>query len=679
MTQHSWNDIHIIRTGRSLLKAVYIALGVFLFLFVSFHIGGALYVSSIETKSSDAFNAGISKDLAYLKEQGDEVAKNDLLKKYLLEEDSEKIIELTKKETDVRGVGIMGVANSEGIIVSRTTERSSLGQNVFLTVPAGRVVSEGKYVQSIELTGFGNQLFLTTARPIIYQNKMVGALFANYITDDEYAIRFRDTYLSQGTEVLFYTKESGVYGKSFSDPEISKLIDAYFNSGSDWIKNGSRGETISFKENDFYVIENILFPGLEQSPGGALIFIPRADISYTLNIIIALLTLCVFVFFAIKPHLSSRGEEHGWRYYTLVVTVSIPVFILALFALYIHDIGYLKLGRVPYPLYNSTLHLQPEFGIYDLDFEQKFSIIVDTGDESINAVQVGLVFDPEMIDVKKLETDGGFCSYVIENTVDDSLGRANLSCVLLKTEGERGTLRIADIVVVPKRTGTFTLSFDKKETKVFASDGLGTDVLRMAQSGSYRVDTFDPILATTTDNNRSFIVFSPTHPNQSRWYNSSSARFVWRGKPDAVYRYEFNSSPNIIPSNTHTTQDSSITIPVPGDGTFYFHLQLASGGPIAHYLVQVDRTPPSIIGVHSSSNNIVAGDVVRFSFEAEDTGSGIQRNYYADLGNHLFLPIGRELFIPFLEVGDQKVTLRVYDDAGNYSEKTQIIYVNEKQ
>lgn len=174
------------------------------------------------------------------------------------------------------------------------------------------------------------------------------------------------------------------------------------------------------------------------------------------------------------------------------------------------------------------------------------------------------------------------------------------------------------------------------------------------------------------------MVFSPTHPNQSRWYNSDNVHFVWIGKPNAVYKYEFDSFPDTIPSNTNTTQDTSITIPAPGSGIFYFHLQLASGGPVAHYAVQIDRTPPSIIGVYSSSQNIVSGDVVRFSFEAEDIGSGVQQNYYADLGNHLFLPIGKDFSISFLKAGEQEVTLRVYDGAYNYSEKSQIIYVKPK-
>jgi hypothetical protein len=269
---------------------------------------------------------------------------------------------------------------------------------------------------------------------------------------------------------------------------------------------------------------------------------------------------------------------------------------------------------------------------------------------------------------------------VLENTVDQKAGIALLSCGILNPEDGRHSIPIAHISVLPLRDGTFDISFDQSETKVLANDGLGTNVLRMSQSGSYRVDNFDTSMdsTATTSAERSIVVFSPTHPNESRWYNLEKAYFVWRGKPDAVYRYAFDTSPETIPSNEHIVTDSKVKLSVPGDGIYYFHLQNVSGGPIAHYRVRSDMTPPSILAMKLSQNKIIAGDVVRFSFDAKDPISGIQRNYYVDLGNRLFLPAGQDLFVPFLNSGDQKVTLRVYDDAGNYSEKTETVHVAEK-
>lgn len=676
MTPTFWRDPHIVRTGKSLLKALFISTGIFLFLFVLLKIGGSLYVSFIATKSSDAFHAGIAQDLAYLKEQGDAVSKDELLHKYLIDEDSEKLVEFTSHEVSSRGIGLMGVTNSEGVLISRTKTRGYLGTNSLLATSHGRAVDREGVVESIEISGFNpSQLLMTTGRRILQDDRMIGVLFANHLMDDAYATHFRDGFLPDGVEVIFYTKEFGVYGNSFSDLETRKRLNSYFNSGSEWIRNGNSGRTISLSDGTFYLVENIIFPGVEESPGGALLFIPRHDDSGVADIIIAFLTLSSFVCFALRSHLRSRGEECGWRYGALLVLIAIPVFTLVITVLRLEKMGYLELESIPFTLYNSTIRLQPDFGIYDVDFEQRFSIIVDTGDEAINTVQIRLIFDPEMVEVKALETASSTCSFVIENTIDTSLGRADLACVVFKPGGESGSLPIADVVLVPRRTGTFTLSFDTEESMVNASDGLGTNVLRMAQSGSYRVDVFDPNSTTTA---RSFVVFSTTHPNQSRWYNSRTARFVWRGKPGEVYAYAFDNSPDTIPSKKKTTYDTEVSIPIPGDGIFYFHLQLSSGGPIAHYRLQVDTTPPSILSLHLSEDRIVAGDVVRFMFEADDIGSGIQKNYYVDLGNRLFLPIGNELFVPFLDEGDHEVVLRVYDDAGNYAEKSQAIRVDAR-
>jgi hypothetical protein len=96
MNTHSWHDPHIVRAARSLLRALYISLGVFLVFFVIQHIGGALYISSIEKESVEAFHAGIARDLAHLKEQGDAIASSSLLQDYILSRNSEKLIELTK-------------------------------------------------------------------------------------------------------------------------------------------------------------------------------------------------------------------------------------------------------------------------------------------------------------------------------------------------------------------------------------------------------------------------------------------------------------------------------------------------------------------------------------------------------------------------------------------------------
>jgi hypothetical protein len=620
-----------------------------------------------------AFNVGIAQDKAYLKEQGDIISKNYTLINSLLNKDRNSLLEILKNEKDKRSIGLMGLADSEGVIIGRTLTVGKYGDNVFLTAPAGRVVAQGKSVQSIELSSFNNQIFMTTARPVMQDTTMIGALFANYLLDDTYTATFKNKYVSAGTEIVFYTKTYGVYGNSFTDPTTRKLVDSYFNTGSSWIKDGDSGKTIDFGDSRSYIVENVVFPGLEQSPGGALIFIPRKDISNFANTITAFFTFLVFLLLALRHHIHTPSEERGWRYYLIVSIFALIVFVLTFFILRTQNSGRLRLERIPYVLYNSTIHFQPESGIYNIGTEQHFSVVVDTGDEPINVVQIALKFDPDAVEMTSLNASTSTCSYIAENAINQEAGTASLVCGILNSKEGQQSISIADVTLVPRRIGTANLSFDTQETKILANDGLGTNVLRTSQDGSYRFDNF------STSTGISFVVFSPTHPNESRWYNQKVAHFIWMGKTDAVYHYTLDTSPDTVPTNDHTLKGSSADITIPGDGIYYFHLQLVSGGPVAHYRIKSDMTPPTILAMNSSQSTIVEGDVVRFSFDAQDTVSGIQHNYYIDLGNHLFLPIGQQLFVPFLEAGNQKVTLRVYDSAGNYSEKSQIVHVENKK
>lgn len=676
---HFWRNPRAAATVHSLLKALYSTLAIFVALFVLFHICTALYASYLLQDQTAAFNAGIRKEQAYLTTQGDELAESESLKIELLNGDREDLIVTLQTERVARAIGLMGVADKDGTIIGRTFSPGKYGDNVYLTTPVGRAIAQGRTVQSIEETSFGGQLFMTTGRPIQHDGEVIGALFANHLLNDEYAVRFKNSYLFSEVEVVFYLKDFGIYGSSFEDPLIKSLVNSYFNSGSEWVRDGVSEKTVALEDGSTYIIANITFPGLEQSPGGALLFIPRKDISSIANIVTASLTLLVFLFLAFRHHCKTCAEERGWSYYLLLACFSVPVLGLTSFALTAQTTGRILLEHIPYALYNSTLRLQPEWGIFDLGVEQRFGIIVDTGDEQINAVHIVIKYDPTMVKMEPLDMSDSVCSYVVENKIDQKAGIATLDCAIINPLGGTRSFKIADLVVMPLHAGSFTLSFDEESTRVLAHDGLGTDVLRMSQNGSYRVNMFS--LSPSLENapatgTRSFIVFSPTHPNETRWYNKTSASFVWRSATSTVYNYAFDSLPDTIPSKKQNTLHGSRTdIDIPGDGTFYFHLQAVSGGPVAHYRIQSDTTPPAILGLKMSPNNVYAGDVVRFSFEADDPKSGVQRNYYIDLGNHLFLPVGTEIFVPFLEPGEQKIILRVYDGAGNYTEKTATIHV----
>ncbi len=667
----------MLRTALSLFKTLFITVGVFVGLIVFFHLSGALYTSWLGERATTLFNTGLESEFTTLRNASQAVshdAADDLLSNK-----TDSVLKLLKeKQTEYSTINF-GVADASGVLIGSTKSASNLGSNVFLGFAVGRAVAARKSPQSVEVGINPSAMVVVTGLPIIKNDELGGALFSSYTVNDAYATHIRDAYLPPGSQVVFYTKEFGVSASSFTDPSIKSLVASYFNSGSDWIQKGTTEQTIYFKNNEYYFVKNIVFPGLEQSPGGVLIFLPRQDPTSGFKFVIILLTLGTFLVLALFAHRATKSDERTWRYYILLMAAIIPVAVASFVFISFQNQTFLRLKPVPYNLYNSTLRFQPESGIYSLGFDQTFQVVVDTGDESINAAQFGIRYDPSAIKIVSIDVSSSTCSYVIENTIDKVHGEARMSCVLLNISDEgRHSLPLADIVTESVRAGTFSLSFDPAETKVLADDGLGTNVLRMSQDSSYKVDTFDSALQNihgTSTPGRTFVLFSPSHPNQSRWYSSNAIRFVWRGKAGSVYLYNFDEQSTSDLLGKYSTTSNELVLQAPGDGVFYFHLGLSTGGRAATYKIQVDQTPPTITSFIASNTTVKVGDVVRFSFDASDAGSGIQKNYYIDLGGHLFLPVGTELMVPFLTPGDQTVTLRVYDNAGNYSEKSMVIHV----
>ena len=671
--------------SRILFASLRGALGVSLLIFVAIvllvNAVSKVYGSRVVLHAVDAVNNGIAADLKHLSMEGDAVAQNELLKQYLLAGDSYKILGILSAEKDRRLIGLMGVANKDGIIISRTLTVSSRGDNVFLVSPQGRAVAEGKRPASVEVSSFDpTQLLITTGRPITAGSAMVGALFANYLANDEYATTFKKKYLFDGVEVAFYTHGYGIYGSSISDSEQRSVLSSYFHVDSDWIKNGKTGDIVKFDSGAYYRIENIEFPGLEHSPGGVLIFVPYYGYSFPVRAVIVLMTLVIFgVIVAQSYH--HMGKSGRTRYYYWSIATAFVILLSLVYTINrLAFVDYIALRRVPYILYNSTLRLQPESGVFDRSFERTVSIIVDTGDEHINVLSTHVSFDPDLIHVTDLDAEHSVCSNFLEKTIDAIQHEIRVSCIVTNPgfSGSLGT--VATIVFEPKKVGSFDLGFND-DSQVLANDGLGTNVLRQAINGNYRIvpNAIEKSSAANQVDPYIPIVFSPTHPNSARWYNSRSLDFVWTKVGTTTdYVYAFDQSTSTVPFAINQVVGNKLTLSAPSDGIFYFHVAPLSGsriGQTRHYKVMIDTEPPVNVRILSSQDEAHIGDVLRLEFSGEDSMSGTQNMMYIDMNTGTFLPVGKQAYVPLVDVGTIPIKLRVYDKAGNYVQVTRVFKV----
>lgn len=669
----------------SLRCSLAVSIIVFLIFLSTAYVLSTIYGQYVKNNSLEAVKKGLWSDLEHLRIQGDAIAQNDTLKELIVSGDQGAILSFIAEERERRGIGLMGVTDKDGIIISRTLTTGNRGENALLISPQGRALSSGRKPASIEVSSFDPvQVLMTTGRFVVNGTSTVGALFANYLLDDNYSSRFKSAHLPRGVEVLFYTKEHGIYGTSIKVESQRSILASYFNIDSDWIKNGRSGDIVRFDSGTYYRVENIVFPGLEHSSGGVLVFIPYYGYGLAIRSIIVFFTILIFLVLSYHVYRSTK-REHRNRYY---IWSAVSAFLMLLVIIYLvnHAVfsRYVSLKRVPYVLYNSTLRLQPESGVFDKDFERPISVLVDTGDEKINAVGVNISFDPDRVKIQEIDTENSICSNFLEKNVDMANKEIRIYCIMASPgfSGQHGV--VADIIAKPIKVGVLSLAFSNS-TQVLANDGLGTNVLRKSENGSYQV--ISSTGSATTSRSRaddtgevgSPIVFSPTHSNGARWYNKRDVELFWTAVPGEGYVYAFDQATGTVPSMGDMTIDTRAKVTAPSDGIFYFHVAPVKGGvtgPVRHYKVMIDATPPNDVTVRASEDKVSMGDVVRFEFNGQDNMSGLQSTMYIDIDNDSFLPVGSQTYVPMVRIGSVPVRLRVYDRAGNYTEKEKIVRVS---
>jgi hypothetical protein len=262
----------------------------------------------------------------------------------------------------------------------------------------------------------------------------------------------------------------------------------------------------------------------------------------------------------------------------------------------------------------------------------------------------------------------------IQKSIDNQTGEVQAACVTIPP-GLSGNGTVFDLDVQGLENGPATLHF-ASGTVVLAEDGLGTDVLRLSTDGSYTfADERSPVVMNGI---ASVLAFSPTHPNAARWYNDPNVLMTWIGTAGERYQYEIDQSPAISSlAGASSTASDSVALDGLADGVWYFHIAAAVNGalgPISDYKIMIDTAPPAPPDIKASQTTISAGQVVRLTFTSEDTLSGLANNYYVKFDDGIFLPTASPLYISLPE-GEHTITVRAFDNAGNYTDNSVMIDV----
>lgn len=218
----------------------------------------------------------------------------------------------------------------------------------------------------------------------------------------------------------------------------------------------------------------------------------------------------------------------------------------------------------------ATLSLGPSTGVFTVGSTFTVSFYLNTGGESVNAIEAYLNFPPEKLQVVSPSTGKSFIEVWADQPVYSNKNGTITFLGGLRPPGiNTGSGIISTITFRVKDTGTAVVKV-LDTAKVFAADGLGTNILNRTTGGLYTLVLPPPAGPA---------VVSPTHPDQEKWGGVKNAVFRWETAPDAEgYSYVLNNSAVDEPDTISEGVRGSAAYDGLADGTHYFHIKSLRAG-----------------------------------------------------------------------------------------------------
>lgn len=313
----------------------------------------------------------------------------------------------------------------------------------------------------------------------------------------------------------------------------------------------------------------------------------------------------------------------------------------------------------------ASLFISPAQSSVQTDSTFDLSIMLNTSDQSVNAVLLDLTFPPNLIQVVGPTQDPSIISiWTAQPNFSNTDGRIHLEGGL-PSPGFKGSAgRVFGLKFRTKQAGKATISI-LDTARVLANDGEGTNIL---QSKNGAVVT---ITAKPSDGPK---ITSLTHPDSNAWYKSRNAQFSWTGDNATDISWIIDQNPDTDPDTNPETLNNPITAEATADGNWYFHLRYKASGvwsASSHYLFRVDTTPPAQFTPSIEPTQITANQRPVATFTTTDASSGIDHYEIKTEGldsnepTGLFTEQQSPYILPEMQPGKYHLLIKAYDRAGN--------------
>lgn len=328
---------------------------------------------------------------------------------------------------------------------------------------------------------------------------------------------------------------------------------------------------------------------------------------------------------------------------------------------------------------SASLFFSPSSGNYQVGQTFNVSVTVKSEQQSINAAEATIKFNPTIIRVRSISKSGSIFEYWPEDpakTFSNSAGTIRfVGGAPTPYQGSSG--RIFTITFESLKEGTASLTFT--DGRVIAADGLGTDITDKLIDASYTIvlGEISPPTVPQTLTPSAPKISSPTHPDSEKWYANNDPKVIWEVPSGVIaVRTLLGKSATAQPTVTYEPPISSKEFEDLEDGIWYFSAQFKNEygwGEIGRFKIQIDTTPPKEFLLSVDNEGDPKNPTPLFKFETTDETSGI--DYYEvilnagtfakvkpeEIKNGVWRPTSR------LEPGNYTLEVKAFDKAGNFT------------
>ncbi|KKU47568.1 hypothetical protein A3H10_02110 [Candidatus Uhrbacteria bacterium RIFCSPLOWO2_12_FULL_46_10] len=328
---------------------------------------------------------------------------------------------------------------------------------------------------------------------------------------------------------------------------------------------------------------------------------------------------------------------------------------------------------------SASLSLVSSKRTYTVGENVAVSVILSTGDVSINAASATITFDQKKLSVVSVSRSGSvFTLWAEEPTFSNSQGVISLGGGL-PTPGfsGRGAI-IIRITFRAKEEGTTAVRF--AGGTVLANDGLGTNVLAgltgldLTIQGRAVVTTPPekpleraPVVTPPGQVPLAPVILSRTHPDESGWYRNAQPGIIWELPSDAKgVSVSIDQNANGDPGTTSEGLFNFYSAKEPlKDGVWYAHVRVSNSrgwGAIGHYRLAIDTAPPMIT---TAKLVFEAARTKAIEFATSDPLSSTDYVSILVNGEQVASQASSPYTLPSLIPGNHVITVIAYDKAGN--------------